>query len=362
MANCRRTKQRTGLLFLFVLLLAPFVCPAQSTNLLSRLEPVPPFPELRAAAKTLRIPLDGIHPVTNTGALAPGDSVTALITLHQKGNRRSQWLVYFKIIGNTNSAKPEKPLVLYTSTGSRFEFPQTYAAFRIRSIGPYVDTTSIWGSPVPKDKSATLSINEGFLGLGMDKGAAAIYHLHLARQRMEITNFDFDISEKPFKAERIARDRKLGAQLQVTPDEERAMAGWYPAMYSYFDSVGQTPNLDTIMLKVIRLPSLWSIVKHAGIDANFEIGLDDIAPFAMPAGWDLPSAPVYKLPLSLTLNGEPAINAMLFVTDPHPPLLTCGGIIGFLAEDPVDKENYMTLRIISARSGESGRKTARPAK
>jgi hypothetical protein len=127
------------------------------------------------------------------------------------------------------------------------------------------------------------------------------------------------------------------------------MAGWYPAMYSYFDSVGQTPNLDTIMLKVIHLPSLWSIVKHAGINPRFDIGLHDIAPLAMPSGWDLPGhAPVYKLPLSLALNDEPAINATLFVTDPHPPLLTCGGIIGFIAEDPVDTENYLTLRIISA--------------
>jgi hypothetical protein len=350
MANCRRTKQRPGWRLFFILLLSPFVCAAQSTHLLSRLEPVPPFPELRAAAKTLRIPLDGIHPSTKSGAFASGDSVTALITLHQKGNRRSQWLVYFKIVGNTNSAKPARPLVFYTSTGSRFEFPQTYAAFRIRSLGPYVDSTSIWGSPVPKDKSAAVSINEGFLGLGMDKGAAAIYRLHLARQKMQITNFNFSISEKPFKAERINGDRKFAARLQITPGEERALAGWYPAINSYFDSVGQTPNLDTIMLKVIRLPSVWSIVKHAGIEPDFKIGFDDIAPVAMPAGWDLPGhAPVYKLPLSLTLNGEPAINATLFVTDPHPPLLTCGGIIGFLAEDPVDKENYITLRIISAQ-------------
>jgi hypothetical protein len=342
--------QRPGWPLFFILLLLPFVGAAQSTNWLSRLEPVPPFPDLRAAARTLRIPLDGIHPSTNSGALASGNSVTALITLHQKGNRRSQWLVYFQITGNTNRARPARPLEIYTSTGSRFEFPQTSAAFHIRSLGPYVDTASIWGSPVPKDKSAALSVNEKFLGLGMDKGAAAVYRLHLARQKMQITNFNFTVSEKPFDAERIQRDRAFAARLQVTTNEERALAGWYPAMYSYFNSVGQTPNLDTIMLKVMHLPSLWSIVKHADLKPDFKIGLEDITPVALPAGWDLPGhAPVYQLPLSLTLNGEPAINATLFVTDPHPPLLACGGIIGFLAEDPVNRENYMTLRIISAQ-------------
>ena len=350
MSNCRRTKQRPGWRIFFILLLAPFVCAAQSTNLLSRLEPVPPFPELRAAAKTLSIPLDGIHPSTNSGSLASGDSVTALITLHQKGNRRSQWLVYFQIVGSTNSVRPSKSQVFYTSTGSRFEFPQTYAAFRIRSLGPYVDTASLWGSPVAKDKSAALSINEGFLGLGMDKGAAAIYRLHLARLKLQITNFNLTVSEKPFTAEQINGNRTIAARLQITSAEERALAGWYPAINSYFDSVGQTPNLDTIMLKVIHFPSLWSIAKHAGIQSNLKIGFENIAPVAMPAGWDLPGhTPVYEVPLSLTLNGEPAINATLFVTDPHPPLLTCGGIIGFLAEDPVNQENYVTLRIISAR-------------
>ena len=218
---------------------------------------------------------------------------------------------------------------------------------------------------MPKDKSALLSINEAFLALGMDKGAAAIYRLNLARKKMEITNYVFNISDSPFNAEKIAQDRKFEKQFQITTNEERALAGWYPAMYSYFNSVGQTPNLDTILLKVIHLPSLWSIVKHTGIQADFQIGVDDIAPISLPAGWDLPGhAPVYELPLYLTLNGEPAINATLFVTDPHPPLLTCGGIIGFLAENPLDKENYMTLRIISAQSGGngSGKKATSPTK
>jgi len=338
--------------FLIVLLLlaARFCAADPETNLLSRLNPIPPFPEAVAAAKTTRIPLDGFSSLASDVTLSPGDSVTALITLHQKANHLSQWLVYFQIIGNTNNVKPEKPLVLYTSTGPRFEFRQNLVAFRIRALGPYVDTTSIWGNPVPKDKSATLSVNEGFLGLGLDKGAAAIYRLNQAREQMHITNFNFWVSEKPFKAGQIASDSRFAAQLNITPDDERAMAGWYPAMYSYFDSVGQTPNLDTIMLKVIRLPSLWSIVKHAGINANFTLGLHDVAPLAMPSGWDPPGhAPVYKLPLSLALNDEPAINATLFVTDPRPPLLACGGIIGFIAEDPVNTENYLTLRIISAR-------------
>jgi hypothetical protein len=30
-------------------------------------------------------------------------------------------------------------------------------------------------------------------------------------------------------------------------------------------------------------------------------------------------------------------------------MLACGGIVGLLAENPADKENYLTLRVVSAR-------------
>ncbi len=70
---------------LLLLLLAAQFCRAEpATNLISRLEPVPPFPELQKTAKTMHIPLEGMKPLNNTGVLSPGNSITALITLHQK--------------------------------------------------------------------------------------------------------------------------------------------------------------------------------------------------------------------------------------------------------------------------------------
>jgi hypothetical protein len=333
-----------------VLLLAARFCGAEpETNLLSRLQPIPPFPEVAAAAKTAGIPLDGIHPSTNSGALASGDSVTALITLHQKGNRRTQWLVYFQIGAGTNSAKAEKSTVLYNSMGDKFEFVRSPVTFNIRTLGPYVDSDSFWGNPVPKDKHARAFVDGSFLSLGLDKGAAAIYRFDLEKEKTKATNFDFWVSSKPPDAKKINRNRTLAAALHVTPDEERALAGWSTTMYSYFNAVGETPNLDTILLKVLDFPSLWSIVKHGGVTAWIWLDLEEVRPLELPAQWDLPGdAPVYTLPLSVRINDQPAMNATLLITNPHPPLLACGGIIGFVAEDPADSENYMTLRVISA--------------
>lgn len=335
-------------LAVFLLLAARFCAADPSTNLISRLEPVPPFPAVQKAAHAVHIPLKGMTPLNNTDALAPGNSVTALITLHQKGNRRTQWLVYFEVVAGTNSAKAEKPMVLYNSMGDKFEFAHSPASFSIRALGPYVDTDSFWGNPVPKDKFAHTSVDGAFLGLGLDKGAAAIYRVN--QDKNKSTNFNFWVNSKDPSAAEIKRNRKVAAELQITPAEERALAAWYPAMMSYFSAVGETPNLDTILLKVLNFPSLWSIVKHGGITAGIWFDLNAIRPVMLPARWNLPGdAPVYTLPMSIELNGQPAINSTLLVTDPRPPLLGCGGIVGFIAENPVDKQNYMTLQVISAR-------------
>jgi hypothetical protein len=338
-------------ILLLLLLLAARFCSADPyTNLISHLEPVPPFPDVQKAAVAAHIPLDGMTPANNAGTLAPGNSITALITLHQKGNRRTQWLVYFEVVAGTNSAKAEKPMVVYNSMSNKFEFARSPAAFSIRTLGPYVDTRSVWGNPVPRDKYGRASIDGSFLGLGLDKGAATIYRINQVKQKNESTNFDLFVSPKPPTAEKAGRNRKFAAELKITPNEELALAAWYPAISSYFNSVGETPNLDTILLKVLNFPSLWSIVKHGGIDAGLAFEMRYVRPITLPAQWNLPTnAPVYTLPMSVRLNDQPAINATLLITSPRPPLLGCGGIVGFIAENPVDSQNYMTLQVISTR-------------
>ncbi|HEY1789408.1 MAG TPA: hypothetical protein VGJ73_14710, partial [Verrucomicrobiae bacterium] len=102
-------------IFILLFTLAPFLCAiGRDTNLLSRLEPVPPIPELRTVARTNDIPLNGIGPITGTNVL-PGDTLTTLITLHQKRNRLTQWLVYFEVVTNRPPSQPPKPVVLYNS-------------------------------------------------------------------------------------------------------------------------------------------------------------------------------------------------------------------------------------------------------
>ena len=337
-------------LLALTLLTAPFCGAELSTNFLADIQPVPPFPDLSNAAKKLGIPLEGIMAVTNVNTLSPGDSVTALFTLHEKGNRRTQWLVYFQIMPDAPATHhhPEKPLVLYSCTGNKFEYSQSYAGLHIRSLGPYVDSESFWGNPVAKDKSASVSVNQSYLALGLDRGAAAVCRWTLAEKQTGDTNFNFWFSPKPLDSQRISTNQQAAAPLHVTASEERAVAAWSPVLDSYFESVGQTPNLISIFWRVVSLPSMWSIMRH-GIVANIETDVHSVAPLTLPSDWNMPGdAAVYAIPMHMTLNKWPCLDSTLIVTAPRPPLLTCGGIIGFLAQNPKDSENYLTLRIISA--------------
>ena len=340
--------------FILLFALASFCCAiGQDTHLLSRLEPVPPFLELETVAKANDIPLEGFGPTTATNVL-PGDSLTALITLHQKRNRLTQWLVYFEVIAVSNEppSKPAKPVVLYNSMGDKFEFPRVPLAFRIRTLGPYVNSASIWGAPVPKDNSGRVSVDGTFLALGLEGGMAALYRLNPLIRKTGATNFDPQVAEKPFPDAMVKSNQEFAALAHITPEERRALAVGEPAMMSYFQAVGETPNLESIMWKVVSLPSVWSIVRHRGVTAALDFDIQNIGSVALPPGWDLPGqGPVYSLPLSLTLNDKPALYVTLIITSPSPSLAACSGIVGFVAQNPNDDKNYLTLRIISAQRG-----------
>jgi hypothetical protein len=339
--------------FLFVIiLLAAGLCPAAST-FVAKLDPVPPFPAVCAAANAAGIPLTGIDSTTAGGGLAPGDSETGLITLHEKNHRLTQWLISFEATTNrpAPSAKARHSMVLYTSTGNRYEFPRSPVGIQVRILGPFPEPDPRRRkSAAPGDEKALVFVNQNFLSLGLDGGAAAIHRWGQAAQAEGATNFvdSFDAADKPYYSIRTNHDAALAVHWHVTPAEERAVVCWDPALDAYFDIVGETPNLDHILLKVVSLPSIWSVFKNVGVKVDFGFDNDYVGPLAL-TNWGLPGgATVYSLPSLLTINQHHSLAVTMLVTAPHPPLLVCGGVLGFLAENPEVEENYLTLRMIGA--------------
>lgn len=311
----------------------------------SKLAPASPCAELTAEAQARRIPLEGLDASGEPGRLDPGDSFTALVTLCEKGGRRTQWLLYLETLPpkpKQPAGKSPKPMVIYSWRSNKFEFASTPALVRLRTLGPFAGT----GAKREKleDHSVSFSLDKGFLGLGLDVGAATIYR----SEQQKAKGFLWFGPELPSAAQ-AAEGRQLAEVLGVTPAEERALGGMFPALFSYFQVVQHTQGLEAMMLRVIDKPSLWSVVRHLGVSVNLVLDSEHLSP-ADTASWPSLARPsAYYFPMRLELNHRPALRATFVVTNPRPPLLSCGGVIGMLAERPGDKETYLTLRIISAR-------------
>jgi hypothetical protein len=319
-------------------------------------DPAAPFPSVLAAAMDADIPCKGMDEPESARPLAPGDSVTALLTLHEKGHRYLQWLVYLQAetqITNS-SAQGEKPMILYTSTGNKFEYAWSPANLRARVLGPFPGPGSHPKGMERQDRSVAISANEGFLSLGMEKGAEAACRLVAMSREKKMTNFDFNCDSKPYDSARCDNDRRDAAACGITAEDERAMVAWVPALFSYFGTVEQTTNLQAFVDRVVALPSIWSMAKaiviHHGLSAVVSADFENVAPVSLPKSWGLPDGmPVYSVPWSVTMNSKPAVYVQLIVTKSVSPLLACGGIIGLSVTNPEHPENYLTARVLSAR-------------
>jgi hypothetical protein len=305
---------------------------------------VAPFADLAAQAQALDIPLSGVDPAGEPGALDPGDSFTAIITFFEKG-RRTQWLLFLRALPvDTNGAALKEPeqTVLYSGRSNRFEFVSSPIPARLQTFGPFNGKPG--KSPKSRSQTKACILDKGYLSLGLDQAVATIYRANLAGE-----SGLFYFNRKPPSAEEMMKAQQVDHRLNLSVEEERSMAGAIPALFSYFKVVQQTEGLQDILLRVVRKPSLWSVIKHVGVSVDFHFDVAHMGP--APAGpWGpLARSALYYVPFLVDLNHQPALKVTFVVTNPRPPLLSCGGIIGMLAEKPGDSETYLTLRIVSAR-------------
>lgn len=354
-----RSQLKLALLCLLALFATRLDGQPELTNSSGRFAPIAPFPTLVTVAHSNQISLTGIDARVPGSALHAGDTVTALIAFYEKGARQSQWLLHLKVIPpeveETTNNTP--PMVIHSTTGAKLEFIPSPAFVSLRTLGPFIEPGAKRRAPKLHDQFERVTLNEGFLKLGLDKASAVVLRLNEASPAQRKGLFSF--AGQPFSAAEIKAGRELAETLHLTDDELRALAGSGPALMSYFSIVQRTAGLEDILFKLLDLPSLWSILRRGGVSVNFRMESKRITP-ASATDWELPpSAALYHLPFVLELNSQPALNIALAVTSPEPPLLACGGIVGLIAERPGDKDRFLAVRIVSAWRSENNRESSR---
>ena len=306
-------------------------CADAPAKLPLKLKPIPASQALVTAANLQQIPTEGMSPSSVTNTLSPGDSATVLVTFVQKA-KQTQWLLFVEAAAPDPTKPAAKPSRFYVKSkfGPPMKFESKPVPVKLRMLGPYA--AGVARPPKAEDRTEKFFLNEGFLALGLDQAAAVLHRWG------QTTNFDEAATSEAMLA------------MKPTEAEQRALCATFPALFSYFHIVQHTEGLEDLLRKLIELPSLWSIIRHGGVKADFSFG-NGATPFPAKAeDWNLsPATPVYHFPWLLRLNEQPALKITLVVTRPRPPLLVCGGVVGVLAEKIGDEQTYMTLRVISAK-------------
>jgi len=311
----------------------PTLAAEASKEVAAKLKAIPACPALISAANLNQIPIEGFDASAGTNALHSGDSATVLVTFVQR-KKQTQWLLYFEAANPDPAKATNKPATFTVSSalGPPIKFKSRPYPVKLRMFGPFAPSST--RQPISKETTAQFSVNEDFLALGMEQAAALLYRWS------KTTNFSKDMSFKALRA------------MNPTPEEQRALSSVFPALISYFEIVQHTEGLEDLLKKLIELPSLWSIIRHRGVEMT--IAFDGAPSPAEPANWNLePAAPAYHFPWLIQLNEQRALNLTLITTRPDPPWLIAGGVAGLLAEKIDDAETYMTMRVIRAKSAKN---------
>jgi len=299
-----------------------------------------PCAALAGVARSHAIPLDGVDPLSEGAVVNPGDSVTALVTLVEK-SRRTEWLLYLSADhGSASTTNKSSKLVMHSTTGRKLEFASTRVPAAVRTLGPY-DASNQKRKLKAADKTAPVSLQQGYLALGLDNAAKAAMRLRASKTK------GLSYGPRPFGEKEIARGRELTNVVHLTVEEERALGGAGPALESYFTIVQQTEGLSDILFKLVDLPSMWSIARNKGVTVNFHFGHKEIRERQVAAG----NPAAYEIPLALKLNGQTALEITIVATRSQPPLLACAGIVGLVATRPGAKDTWLAVQLLSAKRG-----------
>lgn len=112
----------------------------------------------------------------------------------------------------------------------------------------------------------------------------------------------------------------------------------------------ESPILRPLLYEVVDPPSVWSVIAHLGVRLSTRMHFDDVrAVGGEPLGAAI--VPAWSLPHELLINGAPALQSHILVTDPRSPLTLCAGILAITSTHPTDPSRVFTMRLLAARRG-----------
>ena len=107
--------------------------------------------------------------------------------------------------------------------------------------------------------------------------------------------------------------------------------------------------LAPLLWEVVQQPSFWSVVSNFGarivLRPRFHAATEAPSPLETDAG------DVWRVPMSLLINDEPALHADLLVGKTAPPFALCGGVLLMTARHPKNAAVEFSCLLLGARRG-----------
>ncbi|MBE2214374.1 MAG: hypothetical protein IAE82_10925 [Opitutaceae bacterium] len=323
-----------------------------------------PLPDLAAAAAREDVPLAGITLARDPAGAHADDTVVLLVVLDERV-RHTQWLVRLRgpRPAIERAAAPPRTTVLYGMDGRAIRFPGRRETYAILSLGPLVGAaTAVATAPRGRDgvapgetpaRAATVTINAAFLDERFDRAASFMLRTGMARREGALRADEwFTVHPRPPSPPDAAARERFVAAAGLTDADERAIAATVPALGEFARVIAGTPGLREVLFAVVEKPSIWSVLTRFGrLETDFRFRSGEVVPSAeAPLGF-AGIGRCFVVPFTFSINGEPALECSMLVTEPRPPLRMCGGIVAVVADVPGRSDVRLIVRVLASRPG-----------
>lgn len=324
-------------------------------------------PALRAAAERDHVDLGTYG---GGSVVAATDDAVVIWLGTMRGPKKQQWLMQLK----RGSATPEElkahrraDVKKYMSWGPVAVFSSEVDALDLWIAGPVDTGTGAKGkgadAPAPAVRRTRVFVPRDYLRLGLDDSVRASVYLDQRIRAILKEDPAFGYGhiytlEKPIKPENVAYAKPVAERIGISPAMERAWAGGYVALQSFYDLAEDVPELREIASVVLERPAPWKLAKLA-FGTNFQtfFGGQETQLITDPAKAGLLTGTLETLqaPFSFSLGNDPIVSGVMAVTSPTTLLDVSAGILGLVAVHPKDKTRMVQLVAISATHGTAKR-------
>ncbi|MBI2518423.1 MAG: hypothetical protein HYV95_16205 [Opitutae bacterium] len=288
-----------------------------------------PLPALATYATAHNIPLEGVTLAARSEP-HPGDEVRYLLELTQPAGRQ-QWLVRF-IADKPDKARGEpKPLpddIFRSNSGHARRIHHTPTMLALEFIGPFT------------------AGEESTTGVTTRYGRATVSAESLEAGLMRYSEWARAIAAR-LKAAAASGARPAETPLQLSPEEEHLLLSVIFSLRAFYEAASGIPACRDVLDQVLQKPSLWSVASNRGVNVGFNYDWNAVG--MLPDGTLGLATRVHEFPMKMSLNGRPALDMTLTVTETRPPLRSCAGLVSLTAQHPTDKAKFLYLRLLSAR-------------